>query len=151
MASIPDNLFFRPMVEDDAALFAQWESAGRPYPWSHQTFREALLHGCPTKIFVLENGGAPVGFAAVHRASDEAYLSNIMTAPTSRRRGFGEQLLQKVMIWSKASGALQLFLDVDPANASAISLYNKVGFEIIERRPRSYPRGEDAVVMRKIL
>jgi ribosomal-protein-alanine N-acetyltransferase len=139
------------MDEGDVELFSQWESSGRPYPWSQQTFQEALLRGCPTKVFVLENDNAAVGFAAVHRADDEAYLSNFMTSPAARRKGFGDALLQKVMIWSKHSGASQLFLDVDPTNASAISLYSKAGFEVIDRRPRSYPRGEDAIVMRKIL
>lgn len=139
------------MVEDDAPIFSQWESEQRPYPWSLATFREALLHGCPTKIFVLEHDGVRLAFAAIHRAADEAYLSNIMSQPSARRCGHGEALLQKVMIWSKDSGAAQIFLDVDPDNAPAISLYNKHGFEIIERRPRSYPRGEDAIVMRKLL
>jgi ribosomal-protein-alanine N-acetyltransferase len=142
---------FRAMAEDDVALLATWESEERPYPWSHQTFREALLHGCPTKIFVLEETGRVVAFAAVHRAGDEAYLSNIMTSSSARRRGRAAALLQKVMIWARSSGAAQLVLDVDPSNAPAIALYNKIGFEIIERRPRSYPRGEDAIVMRKLL
>jgi ribosomal protein S18 acetylase RimI-like enzyme len=44
-----------------------------------------------------------------------------------------------------------LVLDVDPANAAAVALYNKTGFEIVERRARSYPRGEDALIMRKHL
>jgi ribosomal-protein-alanine N-acetyltransferase len=151
MAFTPDNFSFRPMAQEDVALFAAWEQAGRPYPWSHQTFNEALLFGCPTKIFVLDDGRAAVGFAAVHRAADEAYLSNFVVAPTLRRGGLGENLLQRVMIWCKHSGASQLFLDVDPANLPAIALYNKHGFETIERRPRSYPRGEDAIVMRKKL
>jgi len=151
VTSSGNDLIFRPMVEDDVDTFSEWESGERSYPWSLQTFREALLHGCPTRIFVLEGDEGRLAFAAVHRAADEAYLSNIMSQPTARRRGYGEALLQKVMIWAKDSGAAQIVLDVDPNNASAISLYSKNGFEVIERRPRSYPRGEDAIVMRKTL
>lgn len=132
-------------------LFAQWERQGRPYPWSHQTFHEALLHGCPTKIFVLEQDQAPVCFAAVHRAAEEAYLSNLMTSPQKRRHGFAEFLVQKVMIWAKEAGATELVLDVDPNNGSAVTLYKKLGFDIIEHRHQSYPRGEDALMMRRQL
>jgi ribosomal-protein-alanine N-acetyltransferase len=144
-----DNFQLRPMTSEDVEVFATWETSGRPYPWSRQTFQEALLHGCPTKVFVLDHGPAAVGFAAVHRAADEAYLSNMLIDSTRRRRGYGRELLERLLLWIRSTGATECFLDVDPSNTAALTLYSKFDFEVIERRPRSYPGGEDAVVMRK--
>ncbi|MBV9079999.1 MAG: GNAT family N-acetyltransferase [Elusimicrobia bacterium] len=140
----------RLMKPEESAVFAGWEAAERPYPWTARQFDDTAAAPAST-VLVMEENGAALGFAAVQRVEDEAYLLNIMIAPEVRRRGFGEILLQKVMIWSREQGARRLVLDVDAGNAPALRLYAKAGFETLERRPRSYPRGENALVMKKDL
>ncbi len=81
----------------------------------------------------------------------EAYLSNLMVALPHRRKGLGADILGKVMIEARRAGAEELILDVDTMNSPAVNLYKKCGFEILQRREKSYPRGEDAFVMRRPL
>ncbi|MCG3205404.1 MAG: hypothetical protein KCHDKBKB_02125 [Elusimicrobia bacterium] len=127
----------------EASLFSAWEAQERPYPWSERVF--------PKDTLVFENDGQVIGFAVVRVVGEEAYLSNFMVASETRRRGWGEKILQKVMMWAGSQGARVLLLDVDIQNLPAINLYKKLGFEILQRREKSYPRGEAAFVMRRAI
>ncbi len=133
----------RPLREGDAALFASWEAAERPYPWK--------AAGFPADTLVYETGDGVRGFAVIKVVDEEAYLENMMVAPDGRRKGAGAEMLQKVMMWAASAGAEEVLLDVDTTNLPAIGLYIKLGFEFLEQRENSYPRGEDAYIMRKEL
>lgn len=148
MVGVGEIAELRPMIASEAALFASWEAVERPYPWRENHFLASI--GSSTQhVLVLDRGHRPVGFAAVQLVAGEAYLLNIMIASEYRRRGFGRALLDRVERWCKERGASMVWLDVDPANAPAVALYRRAGFEEIERRGSGYPRGEPAVLMRR--
>jgi ribosomal-protein-alanine N-acetyltransferase len=136
----------RPLSNTEATLFAEWEKE-RPYPWTEKNFLDTLGVG-PTKTFVWGEPSHPYAFAVVQRVDNEAYLQNLFVKPPLRNKGWGEKIVRQIMIWSRNEGANRLTLDVDPANKAAVRLYEKVGFQVLERRKKSYPRGEDALVMR---
>lgn len=134
----------------EPALFAAWERAERPYPWNEAHFLSSV-DSRVEKLLVLESGGVACGFAAVHLLGDDAHLLNLMVDPARRRQGLGGRLLSDLLGWFREKGARRVTLDVDPGNRAAVALYGGAGFELLERRPRSYPGGEDALVMRKTL
>ena len=137
----------RAIQAGEEALFAGWEAAGRPYPWTAAQF----LSGPAARVLAWEEDGVARAFAVVQVIEGEAYLLNFMVDPAFRRRGLGAKVLQKVMIDARDHGARRLVLDVDAANGPALSLYTKAGFQTLERRRGAYPRGEDALVMKKEL
>ncbi len=139
----------RTLRPDDIPLFVDWERT-RPYPWTDQNFRETLSSSSTT-TYVWEEEKNVCGFAVVQLIGDEVYLQNIMVAPSFRRRGVAEKMLQKVMMWAKDQGAKELLLDVESTNEAAVALYKKLGMSLLECRKKSYPRGEDAFVMRGVL
>lgn len=96
-----------------------------------------------------EIGQGVVGFAVIKVVGEEAYLSNVLVAREYRRKGLGCEILQKVIMEVASRGARELILDVDTANEPAIAMYRKIGFEVLQQRNKSYPRGEDAFIMRK--
>ena len=53
--------------------------------------------------------------------------------------------------WSLSKGAPAMMLEVGTKNASAIALYEKLGYENISTRKGYYGPGLDAFVMRKEL
>ncbi len=139
----------RPIKEGEALLFAAWEAAERSYPWSTAQFEETRQLGAVSRTFVFESEEEVLGYAVMSVAEDEVYLSNIMVTPRRRRAGIGAKILQKVIMWAAEKRARVIALDVDTANEAAVRLYTKLGFEIVQRRKSSYPKGEDAFVMRK--
>ena len=139
----------RAMRPEEADVFAAMEAGDRPYPWTAEHFLGAAKP--PSAVVVWEESGKVHGYAALQVVGDEAYLQNLMVPPAQRRRGLGKALLQKVMMWARERGALRLVLDVAAANAAAIRLYDGAGFVGLERRRAAYPRGEDALVMKKDL
>jgi ribosomal-protein-alanine N-acetyltransferase len=137
----------RDLRSGEETMFARWEAADRPYPWTAAQFRP----GGAARVLVWEDDGRPLGFGVLQVVEEEAYLLNLMVDPEFRRRGTGAKLLQKVMIVARDHGARRLVLDVDAANGPALSLYAKAGFQTLDRRRAAYPRGEDAIVMKKDL
>lgn len=136
----------RLLTANDVADFVRWEKE-RPYPWTEANFLETLS-GVKVQTHVWEETGHRVGFAVVQVIETEAYLQNIMVDPSRRRQGFGEKILQKVMMWARHQGASELLLDVEANNDPAVRLYKKAGFIVLEQRKNSYPQGEDALVMK---
>jgi ribosomal-protein-alanine N-acetyltransferase len=57
----------------------------------------------------------------------------------------------KLEIWSREKGAPAMMLEVGVKNASAIALYEKLGYQNISTRKGYYGPGLDALVMRKEL
>lgn len=132
----------RPMRPADAAWMSAWEAVERPYPWTREQFKEAWIY---------EENNEPAGYAVVQIVHDEAHLLNIMVRRDARRRGLGEKILNEAQSLALARGARYMVLDVDPLNKAAVTLYRKNGFFLLEERKGSYPRGENALVMKKEL
>src|SRR5688572_11567061 len=100
----PAQFGLRWIRDDDALMFAAWESVERPYPWTPTQFRETSASTNGVRILVSEDAGGVTGYAAVQIMDGEAYLSNIMVEPVRRRRGIGAALLQKVIMWAASNG-----------------------------------------------
>jgi GNAT superfamily N-acetyltransferase len=98
-----------------------------PELWSRQ------VGEFPTFIAVLD--GVDVGDVGVVRASPDneqpeaAFLLSMWVAPDARGKGVGDELIDAVASWAEADGFSRLVLDVADANASAIALYARKGFE----------------------
>ena len=53
-------------------------------------------------------------------------------------QGLGYKILSELISFAKQAGYEQLELEVVSTNASAVSLYQKLGFEVYGERPRSF-------------
>ena len=95
--------------------------------------------------------GPPIGFAIWRALPGEAELLSIGVATAERRSGVGAALMDAVLIAAAGADADAIFLEVDPANIAAVTLYGRAGFEEAARRKAYYRSGADAVIMRKRL
>lgn len=97
------------------------------------------------RLLVAELDRAIVGFCWWRQASDEeAEVLNLGVAPEARRRGAATALLDELRRIS--TGAI--FLEVAENNDAAIALYVGLGWVRIGLRPRYYPGGINAIVMK---
>jgi [ribosomal protein S18]-alanine N-acetyltransferase len=122
-------------LDDLAAL----EARSHPRPWAIDALRAELLHDDAVVMGARCPAGALVAHCALRRMGEEAWILNIATDPTWRRRGLGRALL----LWAQAQAARwgcgALWLEVRASNAQALSLYRHLGFSQVGARPGYYP------------
>ena len=82
------------------------------------------------------------GFVAFHRTSEEAELRNLAVAPERQRCGIGRLLLQVGQQRLLEAGVKEVYLEVRPSNAPALSLYMSVGYKVDSVR-KGYYRNPD--------
>jgi len=141
--------FLRPMRPEDVPWIMVHEPQLYPYPWSAGNFSDSLSAGYLCRM--LEIDGVPAGYAVMMLILDEAHLLNISVIAEHHGRGFGHLLLRQLCQEARRAGARQCFLEVRPSNTTALSLYERFGFQPIGRRRGYYPAPEgreDAIVMR---
>jgi ribosomal-protein-alanine N-acetyltransferase len=88
--------------------------------------------------------GNPVGY--VH-AYDTGYVAELAVAPAHRGRGHGRALLSRCLAELRARGVERAELEVAADNDRARSLYETLGFEVVERRENRYG-SDDGLRMR---
>jgi len=142
----------RSMAHDDLALVSDIERRSYAYPWSHGVFRDCLLAGY--HCLVLERGGRVAGYGILSIAAGEAHILNLCVDPNYRAHGYGERLLDAILLQARAASVREIFLEVRPSNETALALYRKKGFHQVANRPAYYQAAEgreDAAVLVKKL
>lgn len=99
-------------------------------------------------VFVAVEPNVAIGFAILLVVAETADVPRVAVAPAHRRRGVGSTLLAAVIAAAERAGCEEVLLEVDVGNVAASRLYRKHGFVEISSRPRYYPDGADALVMR---
>jgi [ribosomal protein S18]-alanine N-acetyltransferase len=142
----------RAMEHDDLSLVADIERRSYDFPWSHGVFRDCLLAGY--HCLVLERGGRVAGYGILSIAAGEAHILNLCVDPNYRAHGYGERLLDAILLRARTARVREIFLEVRPSNLTALALYRKKGFHKVARRPAYYQASdgrEDAAVLAKKL
>lgn len=142
----------RPMEEADVGAVMDIELRAYPHPWTAGIFRDCLRVGYNGWVYL--GDGQLRGYAVMSYAAGEAHLLNIAVAPDWQGLGIGRSLLRHVLRHAERIGAGEMFLEVRPSNASALALYQDMGFELIGRRKGYYPIAggrEDAFVLARKL
>lgn len=133
--------------EDDiAAVTALEAELFGPDAWSRSSVAEELT-GPRRRAVVAELEGRLAGYAVGLLADDLVDLQRIAVAPPYQRRGVALTLLADLLSRAREDGAVRMLLEVEEANAAALGLYTRAGFRRIDRRPRYYRGGGDALVL----
>jgi len=139
--------------------------------WTEQQYRQMLQpgRGDPQRLVLVAEGvpevlskpggrahsdaGACVcGFLVARHLALDWELENIVVAPTARRMGLGNRLLDALFAAARETNSEAVFLEVRESNAAARALYGKAGFEPTARRRSYYANPqEDAILYRKSL
>jgi ribosomal-protein-alanine N-acetyltransferase len=142
----------RTMVHDDVVVVSDIERRSYEFPWSHGVFRDCLLAGY--SCVIVERGDLVVGYGILSMAAGEAHILNLCVDSNYQLLGYGDRLLDEILMRARGAEIKEVFLEVRPSNESAIALYQKKGFRRIAYRPAYYQarKGrEDAAVFSKVL
>ncbi|UTW48716.1 ribosomal protein S18-alanine N-acetyltransferase [Bacterioplanoides sp. SCSIO 12839] len=137
----------RAAQQSDLEAIMQVEQAAHSHPWAASIMQRYLEK--PDVCWVLEYQQRVVAHAVVSVIADQAELLTIAVHPDYQGQGFGKQMAQQVIAVANAASAEQLFLEVRESNASAIALYELLGFCETGRRRNYYPTSggrEDALL-----
>ena len=81
-------------------------------------------------VFAAVSEKDPVGYAAlIEHPLATAWVTDLVVAPTWRRRGVASALLDSAREWAEKRGLRRLFLEMQSKNQAAIRLAQKHGYE----------------------
>jgi len=129
------------------------ERRSYPTPWSRSMFAGELAKSssiCLGAFGADEQDAALCGYLIVSRYVDAWHVMNIAVAPKHRGRGIATMLLERLFELTAGDNRRGYTLEVRVSNATAIGLYERLGF-----RARGIRRGyytdnrEDALIMWK--
>lgn len=89
-----------------------------------------------------------VGIACSWAILDEAHITLLAVEADYRQQGLGQLLLYALLVLAQQRGLEWATLEVRLSNQTAISLYQKFGFESVGQRRAYYQdNGEDALIL----
>lgn len=150
MSAGPDRFFIRRMRDSDLAEVRSIETLSFTNPWSDTTFRGEIQNTSISfpLVVVHKPGDEVVGYIIFWLIREDVQVNNIAVHPDFRGRGIGETLMRHVIDKVRARGATFMTLEVRTSNAGAVTLYKKLGFEILGTRKNYYTHpDEDAYLM----
>ena len=100
------------------------------------------------RFFVARDKNEILGYISFTIILDEISICNVAVSSKYRKIGIGKALVSFLLDYAKKNGVCKLFLEVRESNISAISLYEKFGFERvgISKNHYSMPK-ENALLM----
>lgn len=152
----PGGLHIEPGKTSDAKMLAKIHAEGFFHGWQVSDFVSYLADQHQTPIYVACDARRKIaGFAILRLAGEEAELLTIAVHKKWQGKQIGTALMRATLDDLLKTPARQFFLEVDEQNASALALYQKLGFVKIAERKAYYPRPDGtaatAVVMRATL
>lgn len=89
------------------------------------------------EYFVIENEGQVFGGAGIASLEEGeegiCELQKIYLSKKARGKGFGRALIEKCLLFAKDQGYTSCYLETMPQLAGGLKLYEKVGFEKLEK------------------
>lgn len=143
----------REMVLADCSPLSQLDRVVFSEPLSEKGF-EHELENKNALTLVAESDGRTAGYINIWSVCGEVSINNIAVAEEFRRRGIGKLLMQTAFdSLEKRFGKCEIaMLEVRESNFSAISMYEKFGFEKVGVRKNFYRKPtENAILMNKEL
>ena len=144
-----DKLIIRKLTEEDVESLSAIESASFSMPWSAEDFA-ALLTRDYCVYYVAEVDGEVAGCCGMTNICNEGNIDNVVVAEKFRGQGIATALLERLLEEGNSLGVTAYTLEVRVSNASAIHVYEKLGFVSEGIRPNFYEKPtEDANIMWK--
>lgn len=118
--------------------------------WNYNIFKQELENSASKYICATYNNKI-IGFAGIWICINEAHVTNIVIKKNFRGNGIGKLLLKELIKISNSLKLTNITLEVNENNKIAISLYQKLGFDILGKRKKYYNGVDSALIMTKIL
>ena len=140
------QLLIRPARLEDLDEMMAIELVSFPTPWSERLLRTEIKRAGAIYL-AAEHRGETIGYVGMWVYAGEGHICTLAVAPGWRGRGVGEVLVLIVLGEAAQRGVQSVELEYRVSNLPAESLYGKLGFRSVGRRPGYYrDTGEDAIL-----
>ena len=143
----------RRLVLADLAAIEVIERRSYPTPWSRSMFAGELAKPSSICLGAFDadgDEGVLVGYLIVSRYVDAWHVMNVAVDPPHRGRGIAAMMLERLFELTADDARRGYTLEVRVSNATAIALYERLGFEARGLRRGYYTDNrEDALIMWK--
>ncbi|MGL5438856.1 MAG: ribosomal protein S18-alanine N-acetyltransferase [Filifactoraceae bacterium] len=120
-------------------------------PWSRMSIAKEMKNPL-AHYFIVFIGDREVGYGGFWTILDEANINNIAIKDEFRGMGFGNIILEQLILKAKELSMKRMILEVRSSNNVAQSLYKKFGFKMVGLRKDYYQDIiEDAIIMEKVI
>ena len=138
------RIYVEALGAGDADALAEIHGEGFPQPWLSSDFA-ALVKNRNVGALGLRRQSAfgfsrLVGFALYRTAADEAEILSVAVRRSHRGRGHGRLLMDEALRRLYRDRIKTCFLEVDPDNAAAVTLFRSLGFAQVGTRKGYYDR-----------
>lgn len=118
-------------------------------PWTREMLERELAQSDVAHVFVLRVPGRRVAaFCSCWIVLDELHVNTLVVDLPYRRLGLGVRLMHWVIAEAVRRGVTRATLEVRESNEAARRLYERLGFEVVARRPKYYSQPEeDALIL----
>ena len=143
----------RPMLMEDLPAVQEIDRLSFTLPWPASSFRYELIENDHSQCWVAEiqlSDGSEqvVGVMVVWLVVDEAHIATLAVHPDYREIGIASRMLINALKAAFKAGMKTATLEVRAHNASALTLYQRFGFQIVGERKAYYQDNhEDALIM----
>ena len=117
--------------------------------WTKKQWQSAF-NNRGIKVVAILSKKKMIGIYVVQTIIDEAQLNYFSIRQKFRRKGYGSQLMNYLIIECEKLNIKKLLLEVSETNSIAEKFYFKFNFFTVGRRKSYYKDGTDAVLKEKI-
>ena len=143
----------RKLVLADLAAIEVIERRSYPTPWSRSMFAGELAKPSSICLGAFDADGEEgvlVGYLIVSRYVDAWHVMNVAVDPEHRSRGIAAMMIERLFELTADDARRGYTLEVRVSNATAIRLYERLGFSARGTRRGYYTDNrEDALIMWK--
>lgn len=147
MAALPEGYLLQQARREDVPEVAQLEAVAFPDPWPAHLYLNEVGQPLRFQRVVRDGQGVLAAYLFACWQVDELHILKVATSPLHEGRGLATTLLEEAREEALRRRGRGVILEVRPSNRRAITLYRRLGYAAIGRRPRYYSNGEDAIVM----
>ena len=120
-------MILREMLVDDLDQVMEIETDLFHVPWTKEGFFTFLTRE-DAMFLVVEEKGKILGYCGLLMVLDEGDITNVAVRRDRQREGIGNFLMESLIRLADQQGVTTIHLEVRVGNATAIRLYERMGF-----------------------
>lgn len=144
-----DPALLEAIAELDQQCFGGlWTAAGYQRELDNPHSMLLVLTISPPEYGTSSSGVLVVAIAGFWSILEEAHITLLGVHPNWRGKGLGQLMLLGILNLARQRGLERATLEVRASNQTALSLYQKLGFQPVGQRKQYYPdNGEDGLIL----